>query len=136
MRPAKKGRIGTIMVTPPKLPANDNLPPLMRTVLYVVRPARLWRGRCVVASLDARMQVLRLLAEFPEVRVNGAKGVLYDAVEAAELDEPGAMAVLIELKLSANAQFQDRPGACKLIETAVSRGDQTMARRLADCRAN
>jgi hypothetical protein len=136
MRPAKKGRIGTIMVTPPKLPANDNLPPLMRTVLYVVRPARLWRGRCVVASLDARMQVLRLLAEFPEVRVNGAKGVLYDAVEAAELDEPGAMAALIELKLSANAQFQDRPGACKLIETAVSRGDQTMARRLADCRAN
>jgi hypothetical protein len=136
MRLAKKGRIGTIMVTPPKLPANDNLPPLMRTVLYVVRPARLWRGRCVVASLDARMQVLRLLAEFPEVRVNGAKGVLYDAVEAAELDEPGAMAALIELKLSANAQFQDRPGACKLIETAVSRGDQTMARRLADCRAN
>ena len=129
MRPAKKkGRIGTIMVTPPKLPANDNLPPLMRTVLYVVRPARLWRGRCVVASLDARMQVLRLLAEFPEVRVNGAK--------SAELDEPGAMAALIDLKLSQNAQFQDRPGACKLIETAVSRGDQTMARRLADCRAN
>ena len=82
------------------------------------------------------MQVLRLHAEFPEVRVNGAKGVLYDAVEAAELDEPGAMAAPIELKLSANAQFQDRPGACKLIETAVSRGDQTMARRLADCRAN
>jgi hypothetical protein len=136
MRPAKKGRIGTIMVTPPKLPANDNLPPLMRTVLYVVRPARLWRGRCVCPSLDARMQVLRLLTEFPEVRVNDAKSVLYDAVEAAELDEPGAMAALIELKLSANAQFQDRPGACKLIETAVSRGDQTMARRLADCRAN
>jgi len=40
------------------------------------------------------------------------------------------------LKLSANAQFQDRPGACKLIETAVSRGDQTMAQRLADCRAS
>ncbi|MGY2909252.1 hypothetical protein [Bradyrhizobium sp. URHC0002] len=79
---------------------------------------------------------MRLLAEFPEVRVNGAKSVFYDAVEAAELDEPGAMAALIELKLSANAQFQDRPGACKLIEMAVSRGDQTMARRLADCRAN
>ena len=43
---------------------------------------------------------------------------------------------LIELKLSANAQFQDRPGACKLIETAVSRGDQTMTQRLSDCRAN
>ena len=46
------------------------------------------------------------------------------------------MAALIELKLSANAQFQDRPGACKLIETAVGRGDQTMAQRLAECRAS
>ncbi|HEX3170185.1 MAG TPA: hypothetical protein VHQ88_06375 [Burkholderiales bacterium] len=87
-------------------------------------------------DLDARMQVVRLLAEFPEVRVNGPKRVLYDAVQAAELDEPGAMKALIELKLSANAQFQDRPGACKLTETAVSRGDQTMAQRLADCRAS
>jgi hypothetical protein len=59
-----------------------------------------------------------------------------DAVQAAERDEPGAMKALIELKLSANARFQDRPGACKLIETAVSRGDRTMAQRLADCRAN
>jgi hypothetical protein len=39
------------------------------------------------------------------------------------------MRSLIELKLSAKRQFQDRPGACKLIETAVSRGDQTMAQR-------
>ncbi|MEH2591593.1 hypothetical protein [Bradyrhizobium sp. AZCC 1721] len=45
------------------------------------------------------------------------------------------MAALIELKHSA-PRFQDRPGACKLIETAVSRGDQTLAQRLADCRAN
>jgi hypothetical protein len=60
----------------------------------------------------------------------------YDAVEAAELDEPQAMQALIALKLSANAQFQDRPGAYKLIEAAISRGDQTMAQRLADCRAN
>jgi hypothetical protein len=62
--------------------------------------------------------------------------VLYYAAEAAELDEPGAMAALIRLKLSQNAQFQDRPGACKLIETAVSRGDQTMTQRLSDCRAS
>jgi TPR repeat protein len=87
-------------------------------------------------DFDARLQVLRLLAEHPEVRVNYPKRTLYDAVQAAELDEPGAMAALIALKLSANAQFQDRPGACKLIETAVSRGDQTMAQRLADCRAS
>ena len=87
-------------------------------------------------DLDARLQVLRLLAENPEVRVNYPKRVLYDAVQAAELDEPGAMKALIDLKLSANTQFQDRPGACKLIETAVSRGDQTMTKRLSDCRAN
>jgi TPR repeat protein len=87
-------------------------------------------------DFDARMQVVRLLAEHPHVHVSHPKGTLYYAVEAAELGEPGALAALIELKLSANAQFQDRPGACKLIETAVSRGDQTMAQRLADCRAN
>jgi hypothetical protein len=50
--------------------------------------------------------------------------------------EAGAMTALIELKLSPNPQFQDRPGACKLIETAVSRGDQTMTPRLTECRAN
>ncbi|WP_305320308.1 hypothetical protein [Bradyrhizobium sp.] len=46
------------------------------------------------------------------------------------------MPARIELKLSSNARFQQRPGACKLIETAVSRGDQTMASRLPECRAN
>ena len=55
-------------------------------------------------------------------------------MEAVELDEPGALTALINLKLSDNAQFQDKPGACKLIETAVSRGDQAMAARLAECR--
>src|SRR3954471_22063021 len=33
MRQAKNGRIGTIMVTPTKLPANDSLSPLMRSVV-------------------------------------------------------------------------------------------------------
>ncbi|MBA4036132.1 MAG: hypothetical protein C0480_16210 [Bradyrhizobium sp.] len=86
-------------------------------------------------DFDARLQLLRLLAEHPEVRVSYPKRVLYDAAEAAELDEPGALKALVELKLSANSQFHDRPGACKLIETAVSRGDRTMTQRLADCRA-
>lgn len=93
-------------------------------------------GMASVWDFDARMQRIRLLAENPEVRVNYPKRLLYDAVEAAELDEPGAMAALIALKLSANARFQDRPGACKLVDTAVSRGDQSMAQRLADCRTN
>jgi hypothetical protein len=55
-------------------------------------------------------------------------------MEAVDLDEPGALTALINLKLSANAQFQDKPGACKLIETAVSRGDQAMAAHLPECR--
>lgn len=87
-------------------------------------------------DLDARLQVVRLLAAHPQTRVAHPKHLLYYALEAAELDEPGAMAALIELKLSDNAQFQDRSGACKLIETAVSRGDQTMTPRLSECRAN
>jgi hypothetical protein len=41
----------------------------------------------------------------------------------------------INPKLSANARFQDRAGACKLIETAVARGDQSMAPRLSERRA-
>jgi len=49
MRPANKGRIGTIMVTPPKLPANDSLPPLMRTV--VISSGLLAFGLVVALSL-------------------------------------------------------------------------------------
>jgi TPR repeat protein len=86
-------------------------------------------------DLDARLQVLQLLAANPETRVKYAKSVLYDAAEATELDEPGATAALINLKLSANAQFQDKAGACKLIETAAGRGDQSMAQRMPECRA-
>jgi TPR repeat protein len=87
-------------------------------------------------DLDARTEVVRILGANPDVRITNPKHLLYYATEAAELDEPGAMAALIDLKLSQNAQFQDRPGACKLIETAVGRGDQTLTQRLADCRAN
>ena len=80
--------------------------------------------------------MLRLLADNPDVRVEYPTHVLYYAAEAAELDEPGAIQALIRLKLSQNALFQDRPGACKLIETAVSRGDRSLMPRLAECPAN
>ena len=149
MRPARKGRIGTIMITPAKFPANDSLPPLMRSVAMSagllafgklvprdIQEAVNLIDRASTYDFNARIQVVRLLTEYPQTRVSHPKRTLYDAVEAAELDEPGAMAALIELKLSANAQFQDRPGACKLIETAVGGGDQSVAQRLADCRKN
>src|SRR5262249_2633475 len=70
--------------------------------------------------LDAHIEVLKILAANPEVRVDRPQDTLYYAMEAAELGEPGAMTALIELKLSDNAQFRDHAGACKLIETAVS----------------
>jgi hypothetical protein len=55
------------------------------------------------------MQVVRLLAEHQETRVSHPKRTLYDAVEAAELDESGAMKALIELKLSAPPSFRTGP---------------------------
>ena len=71
------------------------------------------------------------------MRVDRPEDVLFDAMEATELDEPSATAALIDLKLSQNAQFSDKPGDCKLPETVAASGDQAAARRLAtDCRAN
>jgi TPR repeat protein len=87
-------------------------------------------------DLDARQQVIRLLAENPDVRERNPERVLYFAAEAAELDEPGATTALIGLKLSQNPQFQDRPGACKLIEMAAKRDDQAAAQRSTECRVN
>jgi TPR repeat protein len=87
-------------------------------------------------DLDARTDVLKILATNPDVRVDRPSDTLYSAMEAAELDEPGAMTALIELKLSDNAQFRDPAGACKLMETAAARGDQAMAQRLAGCRGS
>lgn len=85
-------------------------------------------------DLDARTELLRILAANPEVRVDRPTDLLYSALEAAELDEPGALAALIELKFSDNAQFRDLPGACKLLETALGRGDRSLAQRLQACR--
>ena len=58
----------------------------------------------------------------------------YAAVKPADLADIVAYLRTVPplSELSQNAQFQDRPGACKLIGTAVGRGDQTMTQRLAD----
>jgi TPR repeat protein len=63
---------------------------------------------------DARIQVMGILAENPELTVTRPEGMLYNATEAAELDEPGAIDALIALKLSASRQFADKAGGCAL----------------------
>jgi TPR repeat protein len=84
-------------------------------------------------DLDARLQVLQLLAANPDVRASYPKRTLYYAVQDADAGEPGMMAALIDLKLSQNPQFQDKAGGCKLARTAAARGDQAAARRLPEC---
>jgi hypothetical protein len=63
-------------------------------------------------------------------------GMLYDATEAAELGEPGALDALIDLKLSQSAQFRDKPGGCALAAQFAKLGDEIAARRLKGCGAN
>jgi TPR repeat protein len=79
---------------------------------------------------DTRLLILQVLAENPDVQLARPGTVLYDATEAAELGEPGAMDALIALKLSHHAQFADTAGACAL---AAKLGDD-VARRLEQCR--
>jgi TPR repeat protein len=86
-----------------------------------------------VWSHEARLQTMGLLAANPEIDIVNPGGFLYDATEAAELDEPGAMAALIDLKLSPNAQFRDQPGGCKLAKEAAAR-TRAGARHLQECR--
>lgn len=49
------------------------------------------------------------------------------------LRESGAVAALIDLKLSQNTQFRDEAGGCKLAEDAAKFGDDVAARRQPEC---
>jgi hypothetical protein len=82
------------------------------------------------------LQIVRLLAENPQVQLEYADHFLYTATEMAELGESGAMDALIALKLSSNEQFSDKAGGCALAERAVKRGDKVAASLLEKCRAN
>jgi len=84
---------------------------------------------------DARLQLMELLADNPELTINYPGAILYDATEAAELGEPGAAAALINLKLSQNAQFRDEVGGCMLAEETAKHGVDVPARHLPECRA-
>lgn len=121
--PSAEGLLGRLMLEGKLLPRN----PQEATRLI---------GFAGGFDVDARTEVLKILAANPEVRVENPKYKLFLAMEAAELGEPGALAALIELKLSEHPQFRDPPGACKLMETADTGGDRRWAARLAECRGS
>jgi TPR repeat protein len=83
---------------------------------------------------DTRLQIVRLLAEYPEVQVAYPERFIYRAIEDAELGEPGAMDALIALKLSRHVQFADKAGGCAFAERAAKAGDAAAARHLDECR--
>lgn len=82
---------------------------------------------------DTRLQIVRLLAENPNIQMGYPDRFLHTATEDAELGEPGAMDALIALKLSRHAQFADKAGGCALAERAAKSGDAAAAQRLAEC---
>ena len=82
---------------------------------------------------EARLRVMQILSANPGVRIANPGGFLYEVVEAADLGEPGAMAALIDLKLSGHSQFGDKAGGCKLATRAATQGDTHAAARLKDC---
>ncbi|HET6926828.1 MAG TPA: hypothetical protein VFI48_08250 [Hyphomicrobiaceae bacterium] len=83
---------------------------------------------------DTWLLIATVLAENPDVSLPRPDGFLYDAIEFAELGEPGAMGALIALKQSRHPQFVDPSGARALAEPAARQGNDAAASRLQRCR--
>ncbi len=84
-----------------------------------------------VWDYDARLQLMKLLTDNPELTVDRPEHIVYDAMEAVELGEPGAAAALIDLKLSKNQQFHDDSGGCKLVMQFAK--EEFAARHVVEC---
>ena len=84
---------------------------------------------------DARLQIVRLLAENPNVQMDYPDHFLYRTIEDAELGEPGAMDALIALKLSAHPQFADKAGGCALAERVAKSANADATRHWQQCGA-
>jgi hypothetical protein len=63
---------------------------------------------------------------YPKSGARTGTDLQYLQPRRASIDACDRPSAIFDLNLSQNAQFQDTPGACKLIGTAVERGDQTM----------
>jgi TPR repeat protein len=83
---------------------------------------------------DTWLLIANVLAENPDVPLSRPDGFLYDAIEFAELGEPGALDALIALKKSRNPKFSDPAGAHSLAERAAKLGNNLASRRLEQCR--
>jgi hypothetical protein len=77
--------------------------------------------RDAVWSLETQMEVMRHLRANRHVSIHRPNDFLYDALEAAELDEPGMLAAIIDLKLSDSITMQ-RPGRCLSADRHVREG--------------
>jgi hypothetical protein len=89
--------------------------------------------RDAVSSLETQMEVMRHRRANPDVSIHRPNDFPYDALEAAELDEPGMPAVIIDLKLSDSIQLKDRDGACRLIDTYAKEGREVAVSRRQTC---
>jgi TPR repeat protein len=118
--PAVKGALGQAYIEGKLVP---------RDLARGVQLLRTWAAW----DYDARLQLMALLAANPELTVNYPEGLLYDATEATELGEPGALDALVSLKLSRSAQFADAAGGCALARSATRSGGDAAALRFAEC---
>lgn len=118
--PAVRAALGRLMVEGRALPKN------------VQEGVNLMRQDAAV-SQETRLEVMKLLAVHIEVRVERPQDFMYDALEAADLSEPGALAALIDLKMSSNVQLMDRGGACALIEKYAKVGREAAMAHSAAC---
>jgi TPR repeat protein len=86
-------------------------------------------------SIEWRHEVMDILARNPGLRISYPEGMIYDAVEAIELGEPGAVMAMINLQLSNNEQFRDLEAGCLLVDLAIKNGEKQAQERLKDCAA-
>jgi len=86
-------------------------------------------------SVDATLELARLVIDNPTVTLSYDKDFLYTLNDHAELGEPNAMATLIALKLSSSKQFADRAGGCALARRASASGDPAAKKLLEGCKS-
>lgn len=85
-----------------------------------------------VWDYDLRLLLVKILTENP-VKLGYSQSLLTAMSEAVEVDEPGALAALIDLKLSASPQFGDKAGGCALVQRALATGNAAAERHAATC---